>query len=379
MGKRVRLSPEKAEIAFNYLGKDINKYTLNKKGNYEYYRISISDKDYANILLLIKEKKDVKENSNTQADLTILQQVGKAFTEDELRIMFDAKVNASPIELHEIIGYDPDEDRNIGIILMSDWHADEVVRPETVLNKNEFNQEIAKQRIDTFFFNAVKMISKKPINELIISALGDFVGGFIHPELEQTNSMTPMTGIAFVKEYLLTGLKYIYDSINVPISVICVCGNHGRTTQKMQFANGFEMSYEYFMYKDMENTCKLMGLSDRIKFIIPRGEFAYIDCLGRKLLFCHGHQFKYQGGIGGLFVPMMRWFSKMNQVMPIDKAFIGHYHTSIYTKDVIVNGSIKGYDAFAMGKALPYEEPQQTYVILNEKRGFIFYTPIFCD
>lgn len=62
----------------------------------------------------------------------------------------------------------------------------------------------------------------------------------------------------------------------------------------------------------------------------------------------------------------------MNQTIKIDKAFIGHYHTSIYTKEVCVNGSLKGFDAFAMGHGLAFEEPQQTYVILNEKRGFIF-------
>lgn len=51
----------------------------------------------------------------------------------------------------------------------------------------------------------------------------------------------------------------------------------------------------------------------------------------------------------------------------------------VYTKEVCVNGSLKGFDAFAMGHGLTYEEPQQTYVILNEKRGFIFYSPIFVD
>ena len=40
---------------------------------------------------------------------------------------------------------------------------------------------------------------------------------------------------------------------------------------------------------------------------------------------------------------------------------------------------VLGMRPFAMGHGLAYEEPQQTYVILNEKRGFIFYSPIFAD
>ena len=121
-----------------------------------------------------------------------------------------------------------------------------------------------------------------------------------------------------------------------------------------------------------------MGLT-KFEFIIPEGDLAYLDIYGKKILFAHGFQFRTAGGVGGIYPSMLRWFGKMNQVIKIDKAFIGHYHTSIYTKEVCVNGSLKGYDAFAMGHGLPYEEPQQTYVILNEKRGFIFYSPIFAD
>ena len=82
---------------------------------------------------------------------------------------------------------------------------------------------------------------------------------------------------------------------------------------------------------------------------------------------------------GGIYPSMFKWYAKLNQTIKIDKAFIGHYHQMIYTKEVCVNGSLKGFDAFAMGHGLAYEEPQQTYVILNEKRGFIFYSPIFAD
>lgn len=146
----------------------------------------------------------------------------------------------------------------------------------------------------------------------------------------------------------------------------------------MQFSNGFEMNYEYFMYKDIERALTLMGLT-KFSFIIPESEFAYIDVYGKKVLFAHGHQFRTAGGIGGIYPSMMRWYTKMNQAMQIDKAFIGHYHQMVYTKEVCVNGSLKGFDAFAMGHGLVYEEPQQTYVILNEKRGFIFYSPIFAD
>lgn len=224
------------------------------------------------------------------------------------------------------------------------------------------------------------MIRKKPVDNLVIGLIGDMIGGYIHPELEQTNSMSPMRGVNFVKNLIISGLKYLHDQLPEleKITVIGICGNHSRTTKKMQFSNGFEMNYEYFMYKDIEHTLTLMGLT-KFSFIIPESEFAYIDVYGKKVLFAHGHQFCTAGGIGGIYPPMMRWYAKMNQTIKIDKAFLGHYHQMVYTKEVCVNGSLKGFDAFAMGHGLAYEEPQQTYVILNEKRGFIFYSPIFAD
>lgn len=311
----------------------------------------------------------------------VIAELQSLYTEDEIKGIIGLKKDAPTIELVEITAKShSDREGSTGFLIASDWHADEVVKASTVLGKNEYNEDIAESRIKTFFANAVYMIRKKHVDNLVVAFIGDLIGGFIHPELEQTNSMSPMAGISFVKSLIISGLKYLND--NLPdldkITVIGICGNHSRTTKKMQFSNGFEMNHEYFMYKDIEHTVTLMGLT-KFQFVIPESEFAYIDIYGKKVLFAHGHQFRTAGGIGGIYPSMLRWYSKMNQTIKIDKAFIGHYHTSIYTKEVCVNGSLKGFDAFAMGHGLAFEEPQQTYVILNEKRGFIFYTPIFAD
>ena len=224
------------------------------------------------------------------------------------------------------------------------------------------------------------MIKKKPVDNLVVGLLGDMIGGYIHDELAQTNGLSPMQGVAFVKKLIISGLKAIHDELPElqKIIVVGICGNHSRTTKKLQFNNGFALNYEYFLYKDIEQTLTLMGLT-KFQYIIPEGDLAYLDIYGKKILFAHGFQFKSAGGVGSIYPPMLRWFGKMNQVIKIDKAFLGHWHTSIYTKEVCINGSLKGYDAFAMGHGLPYEVPQQTYVILNEKRGFVFYSPIFAD
>lgn len=312
----------------------------------------------------------------------VIAELQTLYTEEEIQGIIDLKKDSAPIELVEIHAKAKStlDESNTGFLIASDWHADEVVKPSTVLGKNEYNRDIAEKRIKNFFSNAIYMVKKKPVDNLVVGLIGDMIGGYIHDELAQTNSMSPMQGIQFVKTLVISGLKAIHDELPdlQKIVVVGICGNHTRTTKKMQFANGFAMNHEYFMYKDIEQTLTLMGLT-KFEFIIPESEFAYLDIYGKKILFCHGHQFRSAGGIGGIYPSMFKWYAKLNQTIKIDKAFIGHYHQMIYTKEVCVNGSLKGFDAFAMGHGLAYEEPQQTYVILNEKRGFIFYSPIFAD
>ena len=102
------------------------------------------------------------------------------------------------------------------------------------------------------------------------------------------------------------------DNMDVDkIKVICVVGNHGRTTDRLQFANMTETSYEYFMYEDIKSMCEIMGLS-KIEFIIPKAGMVIQPIFDKRVLFSHGNLgFSYKGGIGGLSVPFQRWFGKM--------------------------------------------------------------------
>lgn len=312
----------------------------------------------------------------------LIEELKSYYNEEELKGIIGLKKDAAPVELVEIKTKTKNslDEGNTGFLIASDWHAEETVKASTVLGLNEFNLEISEQRIKNFFSNAIYMIKKKPVDNLVVGLLGDMIGGYIHDELAQTNGLSPMQGVAFVKKLIISGLKAIHDELPElqKIIVVGIGGNHSRTTKRLQFNNGFALNHEYFLYKDIEQALALMGLT-KFEYVIPEGDLAYLDIYGKKILFAHGFQFRSSGGVGGLYPAMLRWFGKMSQVIKIDKAFLGHWHSSIYTKEVCINGSLKGYDAFAMGHGLSYEVPQQTYVILNEKRGFIFYSPIFAD
>ena len=105
------------------------------------------------------------------------------------------------------------DESNTGLLIASDWHADEVVNASSVLGKNEYTRDIAEKRIKNFFSNAIYMMKKKPVDNLVVGPIGDLIGGYIHDELAQTNSMAPMQGIQFVKTLVISGLKAIHDEL----------------------------------------------------------------------------------------------------------------------------------------------------------------------
>lgn len=205
----------------------------------------------------------------------LIEELKSYYSEEEPRGIISLKKDAPPVELVHITPKkktSPDEG-NTGFLIASDRHADEVVKTSTVSGKNEYNKDIAEKRITNFFANAAYMIKKRPVDSLVIGLIGDMIGGYIHPELEQTNGMSPMRGVNFVKNLIISGLKYLHDQLPEleKITAIGICGNHSRTTKKMQSGNGFEMNHEYFMYKDIGRTLTLMGLT-KFSFIIPESE-----------------------------------------------------------------------------------------------------------
>ena len=146
----------------------------------------------------------------------VIAELQTLYTEEEIQGIIDLKKDSAPIELVEIHAKAKSmlDESNTGSLIASDWHADEVVKPSTVLDKNEYNREMAEKRIKNFFSNAIYMIKKKPVDNLVVGLIGDMIGGYIHDELAQTNSMPPpMQGIQFVKTLVLSGLRAIHDEL----------------------------------------------------------------------------------------------------------------------------------------------------------------------
>ena len=70
----------------------------------------------------------------------------------------------------------------------------------------------------------------------------------------------------------------------------------------------------------------------------------------------------------------MKWKQIFNQ----DKIYLGHFHSCIAIPNVVVNGSIIGYNTFALSNGFAYEEPAQMYQVFDTEIGELLTRKIYC-
>jgi hypothetical protein len=96
-------------------------------------------------------------------------------------------------------------------------------------------------------------------------------------------------------------------------------------------------------------------------------------------MFSHGDHFNYQGGIGGIEVPLKKWILRENSVVStgVDMAWIAHWHQYIVSNKVRVNGSVIGYNGYARSFGFAPEPPKMQFQLLDKRRGYTLNNPIY--
>ena len=282
------------------------------------------------------------------------------------------RANPKPIEIS--MG---DKAEAVAITMASDWHVEETISPESTNGLNEFSLKIAKARIEKFFATIARLTDIErngaKIDDLVLWLGGDLMTGMIHEELAESNSQTPTQTILWLQDRLLDGiatLKPHFKRILIPTSY----GNHGRTTVKPRHATAAAHSYEWLLYKILEGrTAK----DSQVEWQIADSYFNFLTIYDRRLRLHHGDGLKFQGGVGGLTVPtekaIAQWNKSPNRA---DLDLFGHWHTFQQSRTWLCNGSLVGYNAYALSIKASYEPPAQTYFLLDKKRGRTMTAPI---
>ena len=302
------------------------------------------------------------------------------YSEDYAQFLKQKEVAEVPFEIYDFKFSKLREGNRYAVALFSDAHIEETVAPDSVLGLNEYNVDIARKRIEKYFVNLANCLNEDKVEDLIFASLGDTISGFIHEELAQCNGLTPLEATYEAQNLIINGLRYLCDNTKLnSIKFIGIVGNHSRVTKKIQHANGYAMSYEWLMYRNVQRESELLGLP--IEFCLPNSEMAIVDTQDKKrFIFIHGFQIKSNGSgtVCGIYPALNRLSMKWSKTFKQDKIYLGHFHTCVSIPNAVVNGSIIGYNAFAMTNGFEYEEPAQQYEVFDTKIGPLLSRKIYC-
>lgn len=283
-------------------------------------------------------------------------------------------------EIVPIFERDMSEREAVPVIVASDWHIEETVTKCITNGKNEYNLDIAERSIKQFFSNATYMINRErkdiKINTVVVAILGDIINGVLRAEDLQNNSVTSIDALTIARSLIYSGIKKMAEDTGCDIKVICTVGNHGRITEKIFPSNQVHNSLEYLMYKTIERDFR-----DNTKVEVKVSESYYFmqEIFGMKIRFHHGHIFKFNGGIGGLSVPVLRKIAQMNLTENADLDVCGHFHSTQIFSNALLNGSIVGSNGYSMSLGIPFERPCQLFFMIDSKYGRTTVCPIFID
>ncbi len=255
------------------------------------------------------------------------------------------------------------------VIVASDWHIEESVGAE-VGGLNRYNLEIAESRAKNFFASSLRLVrllkQDVTIHTIVLALLGDFITNDIHEEQVEKNSLTPTNAIITAQNWLIGGVEFLLEHTDCDIVLPCHSGNHARTTKSTRFGTENGHSLEFLMYLHM---AAYFRHEPRVKFLIAEGMHSYLNIYGQTIRFHHGHAIKYAGGVGGIYIPVNKAIGQWDKGRRADLDVFGHYHQLIFAPKFVCNGSLIGYNSFALAIKADYERPQQALFMIDKKRG----------
>jgi hypothetical protein len=272
------------------------------------------------------------------------------------------------------------EEQGTVIALLSDVHGEERITYAQTNHFNRLTPEITKDRLRRFFNNFIKLTRLTrggiKLDQCVIGLLGDLIHGFIHEEYLRTNYLTPVQASMWMTELLTQGFKMLLEDGEFKnVTVICKVGNHSRTTRKIYSDTEATMSYEWAIYH------ALAKRFPQFNWVIDESYFTYHKIYNKTVRWHHGHAFRYMGGVGGIYIPLMRFVFKVNRQRRADMDAIGHWHTREFLSSggVLMNGSVCGATPYSIRLGFPAEPPQQQFQIVDAARGFTINAPIVLE
>jgi hypothetical protein len=264
------------------------------------------------------------------------------------------------------------------VALASDWHVEEIVHAHQTGGRNQYDLDIADVRVRRFFEGVQWLIecnrARFAIRDCVLWLGGDLLSGYIHEELQEGNQLSPVETLLWLQARIVSGIQYLLDDGELDrLHVVCSYGNHGRTTDRPRVGTGAANSYEWLLYQQLA----AVVTDPRVTWQIAPGAHEWMQVYDFTMHFHHGDDVKFAGGVGGLAVPLLKRVAKWDEIRPARYHVIGHYHQRRDFERALTNGSLIGLNAYAIKVGAGYEPPEQSFFLLDSKRGKCMVSPVW--
>ena len=270
------------------------------------------------------------------------------------------------------------------VLHISDCHADQVVRPDSVGGLEEFNFPIACARGEHLVDTTIKWTQETlapgfcfPV--LWVLVYGDLSCGTIHGAAERSyyrNQTRNCLATGQLLALMIRDLSSHFEHVNV----VCVSGNHGRQSLKKDYNAALE-NFDYLIAEIARLHCRnLINTS----FLIPDAWSINLVINGVGVNLSHGDDVRSNGGLPWYgFVRRQKSLIALGSVKGGVRTryfVMGHHHVSAALADVdgelLINGAWVATDPFAFNSLSGYREPCQLLHGMNEKYGATWRLPI---
>jgi hypothetical protein len=276
----------------------------------------------------------------------------------------------------------------IAVCVLSDLHLDESVDPTEINGINEYNPTIAAERMDRLAIGLVWQLELMraqgsgagyKIRDLLVPNLGDVTTNYLRAEDILGNAMTPMDGFVFAAGLEVRFLATVAERCPWLARIHCprVPGNHDRMslTPKTPYRKRVALSSAPLLAHMIASAAEIRA-DKRISIELSHSEHVYVDTYGKTLRGMHGDRFKYQGGIGGLFIPARRHIMGLNKTRKAEITIFGHWHTHRVDDTWISNGSLIGPNSYSIANGMDPEPAAQVFFLIDKNRGKRMITPL---
>jgi hypothetical protein len=269
--------------------------------------------------------------------------------------------------------------RETALLVLSDWHAYEVVKKERTQGFNEYNAEIfarrAKRVIDTAISITKRMEAGNgwQVDSCVVAANGDFISGTIHDVERHSDAPNVVMAVYGCAATLACALRDLAGQFR-KVEVMCTSGNHGRLPDhKKMSAKDPTRNWDtmiYLLAEAMLRDCK------NVKFYIPDSYVISYEIGSKRFVQYHGQGIKSWASIP--FYGIARWTRgvqalKGQKLEPVSYFVISHFHSDSSMPSpggqTKINGSLIGGTEFSVNDLGASDPPSQKLMFVSDPVG----------